>query len=45
MERGVEVERGVEEKQMLFLLNELKGCGSGVLDGVALVGFEIKDLI
>ena len=45
MEGGVDVESGIEEQQMLVVLNELKGCGWWELDAVAVVRFEIKDLI
>ena len=45
VEGGVDVEAGIEEHQMLVVLNELKGCGCGPLDGVAAVGFEIKDVV
>ena len=45
VECGVDVEVGIEEKEMLLVLNELKGCGCGDLDGVALVGMEIKDVV
>ena len=36
---------GVEEKEMVLLSDELEGCGSGELDVVAVMGFEIKDVV
>ena len=45
MKGGVDVEAGTEEQEILFVLNELKGCGCGQLDGVAVVEFEIKDVV
>ena len=36
---------GIEEKELLLVLDELQGCGSGGLEGVAAMGFEIKDVI
>ena len=43
MECGVDVEVGIEEEEMLLVLTELKGCGCGDLDGVAVLGLEIKN--
>ena len=45
MKGGVDVESGIEEQQMLVVLNELKGCGWWELEGVAAMGFEIKDVV
>ena len=36
---------GIEEKEVLLVLDELQGCGSGELEGVAAMGFEIKDVV
>ena len=30
---------------MVLFFDELKGCGCGELDGVAVMGFEIKDVV
>ena len=45
MEGGVDVEAGVEKQEMFSVLDELKGYGCGELEGVALTGFEIKDVV
>ena len=45
VEGGVDVEAGIEEKKVLLALDELQSCGSGELEGVAAMGFEIKDVV
>ena len=45
MKGGVDVEAGIEEKKVLLVLDELQVCGSGELEGVAAMGFEIKDVV
>ena len=39
------VEAGVEKQEMLPVLNDLKRYGCGELEGVAVMGFEIKDVV
>lgn len=41
----MDVEAGIKEQEMVLLSDELKGCGCGELDDVAVMGFEIKDVV
>ena len=41
----MDVEAGIEEKEMVLLSDELERCGFGELDVVAVMGFEIKDVV
>ena len=41
----MDVEAGVEKQEMLSVLVELQGCGRWGLEGVAVMGFEIKDVV
>ena len=41
----MDVEAGIEEQEMVLLSDEPEGCGCGELDGVAVMGFEIKDVV
>ena len=45
MERGVDVEVGIKEQEMLIVLSQLKRCGWRELDAVAVMGFEIEDVV
>ena len=45
MKGGVDVEAGIEEEEVLLVLDELQGYVRGALEGVAAMGFEIKDVI